>query len=463
MRIRDKMITAACRTKDGMEWTSLKIKQDGVEQYDQGTLPLPVSGESVEEMLSSAHLPDDVSEHLTGDITVALRTSDLLMRTMEFPTADSAEIADMVDFQIDKVSPFPVDQLATSHEILDRSEDKALVLMAAAKRECIDSIGDAFEQRGIHIRSIDARILGWLRLLRDENALATEGSEILIIADDIDFSMAITLDGKPLAFRSLHAHLDDMNVVDDLVQEISYTLTTLDAEHDLPAPSAIQFWSHSDTPAPLQLKLREKTGLAIDSHSLGVLPHLSEGIVRRALDDGDHIELIPQEWIDLQNRKKLTRQFSFISSIIAATWLLVLLVFFSIYKVRDISLGRVKERAEAIAPAAREAQENQRKLKALKVYTDRSNSSLECLREITRTLPMGDIEFVSYNYTKDKGVTLRGTGRDRAIVTDYFSALNKLPLFDGIRNESVNDKTTKGVKRAVFSVTLPLAPREDSK
>lgn len=95
--------------------------------------------------------------------------------------------------------------------------------------------------------------------------------------------------------------------------------------------------------------------------------------------------------------------------------------------------------------------------------TDRTDSSIECLREITHQLPVGDIEFLAYNYNKDKGVTLRGSGRDKAIVNDFYSRLNKSDLFNGIKNESVTDKTTKGVRRAVFSVTLPLAPKGDDK
>ncbi len=462
MRIRDKIITAACRTPGDIEWTTLKIKQDGTESVQQGCIPLPVpEEEGADENLNHIQLPAEVGETLKGDLTVALRTSELLMRTMELPTADPAEIAEMVSFQIDKMSPFPVDQLAMSHEILRTTETSAQVLMVAAKRESIDAIGDTFVQKGVRIHSIDARVLGWLQLIGDDGKLSDEACEVVIINDGMDFVLVVMLEGVPVAFRSLHTKLDDEDVIDELVYEIGYTFTTLDLEHELPAPAAIHFWNNAKTHAFLKVKLAEKSGIHVLHHDLDDLPPLSEGIVRRAQKDSVHIELIPREWVEHQNRKKLQRQFNILAGSITTVWLLVLLIYFAIYKVRDIKLSRVQERANAIAPAANQALENREKLKALKVYTDRSDSSLECLREVTSLLPSGDIEFVSYSYTKGKGVTLRGTARSSDIVNNFFSTLARSELFTQLKDQSVTTKTTKGVRRAVFSVTLVLPSKEE--
>jgi hypothetical protein len=267
-----------------------------------------------------------------------------------------------------------------------------------------------------------------------------------------------------MVFRPLHAQLDDMTVVEELTYEIGYTLTTLNAEYDLPAPTAVHFWSNGDKPGALLNKLSEKTGLKISHHDLHNLPPLSEGILWRSQQqDTKRIELIPREWVEHQARQKLNKRFGIIAGGIAAVWLAILLIFLGVFKVRDMQYQAVKADADAIAPKARQAQQNQEKLKKLKVYTDRSDSSLECLREVSRLLPAGDIDFTNYNYSKDKGVSIRGTARDQGIVTDFYAALGKSPLFEGLRNESVNNKTTKGVTRAVYSVTLPLVTQEENK
>jgi hypothetical protein len=459
-KMREKTVTAACRTPEGIEWTTVKISQEGTEPVHQDQLPLVIPDDISEESISELDLPD-LSDVIKGDVTVALRSSELLMRTISLPATDPTEIADMVGFQVDKMSPFPLDQLAMSHETLSISEESSKVLMAAAKRDRIDAIGDLFEKKGTRIHSIDARSLGWIQLLSDENKLSGDGCEILVLVDGIDFVLVILSEGLPVIFRPLDARLDSTEVVDELTYEIQYTLTTLDSEYELPAPSAVNFWCISEIPAPLRSKLEEKCGMKVKYHDLKALPPLSEGILRRTLSDKKQIELIPREWIEHQQRLKLRKQFTLIAGGIAALWLMVLLTFLIVFKVRDIQLASVQADADAIAPLARQAEANQRKLKALKVYTDRTYSSLECLREVTRTLPVGDIEFLSYNYSKEKGITMRGSGRDKSIVTDFFSSLNKSDLFDGIKNESVNEKTTKGVRRTVFSVTLPLAQKEE--
>ncbi|HEY5653732.1 MAG TPA: PilN domain-containing protein [Pontiella sp.] len=462
MHIRDKIITAACRIQDGIEWTTLRIKDGTYEIACQGALSSTAHTEmDAEDTVAAMQLPTELSASLKGDLTVALRTAELLTRTMEFPTSDPEEIAEMVGFQIDKISPYPLDQLDLSYEILRTTETGSLVLMVGAKRESIDSIGDTFEEKGVQIHRIDARILGWIHLLRDGGHISNDNCEFLIVDDDIDCSLVLLHKGSPLVLRSLHVHLNAEDLVDELVHELNYTLTTLDAEHDLPSPTAIHFWSNAEISKIVSSELTERCGIDVHTHTLIALPPLSEGMVRRTLDKNECIELIPREWVEYEERKRLIKKFFLSSASIASIWLIVLLSFYTIYKIRDFQYAAVKKKAEAIAPAAQQARQNQEKLQALRAYTDRSQSSLECLREVTQLLPIGDIEFVSYSYTKGKGVSLRGTASNDTLVNDFFLVLSNSKFFEQLKDQSVTTKTTKGVRRAVFSATLELPTKED--
>ncbi len=461
MRKRDKIITAACRTTEGIEWTTLKVTQEGAETIDQENLSLELPDLISPENIGALHLPENVVEHLKGEVTIALRASELLMRVMEFPSTDPEEITEMVEFQIDKVSPFPLDQLAVAHEILSQTDETSLVLMGASQREHIDFIGDIFENQGVRVHSIDARVLGWMQLMRTQNKLATSGCEILIIVDGIDFILVVMLEGNPIALRSLHAQLDDTTLIDELIHEIDYTLTMLDTELDLPAPTVIQFWTHGNNSKSLCSKLSDQCKINVLCHDLNDLPPLTEGMLQRALSQESRIELIPREWVEHQKRKKMLKKFSIISGSIIATWFLVVVLFFSAYKARDIQLHRTIADATAIAPAAKAAQGNKNKLIALTAYTDRSKSSIECLREITLILPAGDIELLSYNYKKEKGVTLRGTAHNDSIVYDFFETLTSSKLFNRLKDQSINTKKTKGVRRTVFSASLELVSKEE--
>ena len=150
------------------------------------------------------------------------------------------------------------------------------------------------------------------------------------------------------------------------------------------------------------------------------------------------------------------------ASSIAAIWLLVLLIFFGIYKTRDIHLNQAKQEMATIEPTAKIALQNRQKLKTLGLYTDRSNSALECLREATQLLPEGEIEFASFNYKKGKGISLRGTASSDNLVYNFFDALTKSPLFVELKDQSINTKTKKGVRKTVFSVTLVLPTTKEN-
>ena len=461
LRIREKAITAACLFPEGLEWTSIRARQEGNETVEQSNSPFPVTLEEME----GFQLSEELRESLEGDLTVSIRSSELLMRIMEFPTSDPEEIAGMVNFQVDKFSPFPLDQLAVSNEILretdTETENSALVLMVAVKHESIDAIGDLFAHKGIHIHSIDVRILGWLHLLEKDAQLSGSDCEIVVIDDGLDYVLAILADKIPVVFRALPAPAEESSRAAELAEEIEYTLTTLDTDHDLPAPTSLNIWNVSGFPVATVADLKTRTGLAVHQNSLATLPPLSEGIIDRAINKTSRIELIPREWIEHQRIMRLKKKFIISSSVMGAIWLAFMLLFTIVYQTRAFSLRRVQKKEASLAPAANRAIENRQKLRALKGYADRSDSALECLREVTVLLPPGDIEFVAFNYNKNKGVTLRGTAESKELVYAYTDALSDSELFEQLKDERIDTKVNKGVERAIFSANLVLSSEED--
>jgi hypothetical protein len=458
--MRDKIVTAVCRTASGLEWTSISLKSPEPE-LEHHSFEFEIPDQPLDELLQPPNpLPEEIAHALTGDVTVALRTSELLLRTVRFPSADPEEIRSMAEFQIEKISPFPLDQLATSFEILKTEEQSALVLLAAAKRESIDAIGETFRERGIRVHSIDARILGWIHLLKTSGRVTGAPCEIILLEDHLDRTLVLLSDGVPLAFRTLDPPLNRKESFQSLVYEISYTLATVDAEYPLESPPTFQLWSHEPLELPAE-QLRKHFNTTVEAFLLEELPPLSEGIAYRStLPAYRRIELVPAEWIEHERQQQLRRKLIISASSLAAVWLAVLLALFSVYKVRENRLNQVRAEVAALEPAAQKALQNRRKLQTLTRYTDRSDSALECLREITRLLPDGDIKLVAFNYRKDKGVTLRGTASSDNLAYNYFEALTTSPLFRELKDQSVNTRSDHGFRRAVFSLTLTPAAQE---
>ncbi|MBN2702743.1 MAG: hypothetical protein JXR23_00890 [Pontiellaceae bacterium] len=460
MRIRDKIITAVCLFPEGIEWTSLKIRQGKTERKERQSLPFSEPQQEGATM-ATVVLPENLAGNMEGDITVSIRTSELIMRTIEVPSSDRDEIASMVGFQIDKIAPYPMDQMAISHEILQETENGARILMAAAKRTCIDAIGETFKKRDIHIHSIDARVLGWLQLLKKGGHIVETGSQILVVRDGIDFALAVLLDGIPLSIHSLDNAVNNENLCEALAEEIKYTLVALDAEHDLPSPESIDFWSMDELPASTTACLKERVGLKPNVHSLTELPPLSEGIAERSRDKANRIELIPSEWIEHEKNKQLKKQIITASSVIVGVWLCALAILLTLFKIRDNEYSALKAKEQKYFKGASLARQDKLKLEKLKMKMDKKNSALEGLREIVMLWPgEGEIsDLTRFNYEKKKGeVQVRGSTNSGSVDT-FFNNLTRSELFVNIANQNSSTRNVRGRDGTTtvvteFSVTL---------
>jgi hypothetical protein len=252
--------------------------------------------------------------------------------------------------------------------------------------------------------------------------------------------------------RPLYIDFNDQDAAEQLAFELTYSFQ----QHAIEIPNILSFWRYEPLSEMHQNQIQKTIGKTIQPHSISDMPALSVGLIERFISPQTTLNFIPASWIEQQKQRVIHKRFLKYTTIMAIIWLLLFALFFTIYSVRNAHLNRLLTEANEIAPAAKIAKENSEKLKALQLYTDRSQSSLECLRELTLLLPAGDIEFTSYNYSKSKGVTLRGTAINDDIVYEFFKKLASSPLFDELKNQSVNTRSSKGIQRAVFSVSLNL-------
>ena len=154
------------------------------------------------------------------------------MRVVDLPTSDPAEMAGMVELQVDKFSPFPVEHMAVAFELLSQKETSSRVLIATVQREIVENLGAAFREAGILPHWIDVEVMGWWTLLKEQGELPETGRTVLLILDGNGAELIICEDGIPVVIRSLGtaAGVSEDEFYAELADEIGYTLTTLEAE-----------------------------------------------------------------------------------------------------------------------------------------------------------------------------------------------------------------------------------------
>jgi hypothetical protein len=373
------------------------------------------------------------------------------LETATLPTVNEDEMRKMSQFFLDKKIPFAIDRMAFDCETLSQSDQESVALLGAAQISLINRF-TSYSSKKHEVKSIDSRICGWLQLIPFSQQLPQESNECLIIDDGFEVHLVMRNQTQIHWIRPLYIDFNDQDAAEQLAFELTYSFQ----QHAIEIPNILSFWRYEPLSEMHQNQIQKTIGKTIQPHSISDMPALSVGLIERFISPQTTLNFIPASWIEQQKQRVIHKRFLKYTTIMAIIWLLLFALFFTIYSVRNAHLNRLLTEANEIAPAAKIAKENSEKLKALQLYTDRSQSSLECLRELTLLLPAGDIEFTSYNYSKSKGVTLRGTAINDDIVYEFFKKLASSPLFDELKNQSVNTRSSKGIQRAVFSVSLNL-------
>jgi len=450
-------------TDEQVEWAVLRRTRKGIEKIREGSVPVPEGFFAQENapLFPSGVLPN-IRKSFRGAVTVSLPSSRLLMRILELPSADPSELKSMVDLQMDQISPYPIDQLTVSYEVLLQTPTHSRVLAVAAQRKLVDTLGDLFKNEKVYIRSLDAEVLAWWSLLLAHGQVPCQGRVVILLEEHTEFSMIVVDEGYPVCFRSMELfhRFTDPDVMRELAGEVSYTLLALEAEYGHQESCALEIWSEAEIPPPLVDLLAAECGGTVQLHDLSSIPPVSEGLALRTVQRRlHHVELIPREWIELQRRKRLVQVATIASIAVLSLWLAAVAVMGAVFSFRQAAFNRLSREAARYEQPARAAQAARGEMLSLEKYADRSHSALECLREITEALPDG-VEIASFTFKKGEAVSLRGSSERTEAIYDFFQKLGGSALFTGVKDQPVSTRTVKDRRVSTFSLTAELPKPE---
>lgn len=438
-------------------WSTFHKKKTSWTASDQGeaSLDLPTAGEvPVDE--TAAALKRAVGGHL-GRVSLSLRTQHFLLRVVELPSREIDELTDMVDLQVDKFSPFPVEQMQVSFEVLSQHETVSRVLIAAVQSELVETQGHICRQAGMLPHWIDVDILGWWHLIRESGKLNDSGREVLLIDEQDDVGMIVVQNGLPVLFRSLGMSTaqTDAESLEEFREELLFSLTSLEAEWGVPEHSGVVIWSEEPLPDVYMDMLRACFS-SIRAESTGQLSPLSDGLALRAIQyKPGQANFEPTAWRAEETQQQLRRRLISVTAVFLAVWFACVAVFAGFLWMQKKELSRIQSRAEKLEQTAADLRNIREKVRSLEAYADRSYSALESLREAAMLLP-GNVEFNSFIYKKGKSISVRGEAVSQSSIYDYIGALEKSGMFTEIKTERIATKRTRGATVTDFKLTFEL-------
>ena len=241
-----------------VDYTTLEETQDNWAPGPSDSFPVPEDaseGDGLGEALR-AH-----AAALRGPCAIALPAKKCLLRVADLPSTDPYELEGMIELQIDKFSPFPVEQLLVSHELLERGDGRCRVLIAAMQRTKIDAIGDAFHGIGGQPHQIDVDALCYWRMIEAAPTAPKQGREVLLLAGPADTVLIVADSGVPTVFRSLGPPdgMDRQTYCATVAEETEYALTSMETEW---GPAVQLRYSRSRMLPPRRRRSRRPIGSA---------------------------------------------------------------------------------------------------------------------------------------------------------------------------------------------------------
>ena len=391
-----------------------------------------------------------------GPVVVGIPASWVMLRIADLPSAAPDELQGMVELQVDKFSPFPVDESVISYELLSEHEDRCRVLLSAIPTKTVNLVGDALRQAGIQPKWVDCNLLAWWRILQDAEQVCASGSQAFVILDDNSCDVIVATGGQPAAMRSL-SNMEDLSpeeAADEMAREIVYTLASLDLDRIGDHLGEVAVWHRGQPPEDLLRRLAEQFSVAARPYDLGTLPPLTEGLLRRAQSRSrGTLNLAPPAWQQAETARKNRSRMISLSATVLGIWALGIAILFGGLQIQKGKLAHQEALLAELKVPADSVRTVREQALALEQYMDRSHSGLECLREVSDLLPPG-IELKSFTYHKGKNVEVSGEADAITLVYDFKKDMDKSPLFKDISLPRTM-RTQQGRESFKMTATFP--------
>lgn len=394
--------------------------------------------------------PEALKERLTGllsrlpkrpaFVTLGLPRRLITMRSVGIPAVGDEEMKGIVDYEVERHIPFPLEEAQYDFQVLARDAEQATVLLAATKKEEIGRYLALLHEAGITPTALGVSAFASFNALFYNQGSGAESLRALIDLRDGEAELGLAKQGILRYSKCLT--LDPAAPLDRLVSELSMLVGHLDANGDR-RTGRISLSGTGAGKGDLLHHLAERTGLEVEffqpfqriqakdvdpqtAHSLGSAVGLAlNGLVTLPLD----IDLLPKELAPPRRDPSLATTIRLVALIVVLG--LVFLVNGAIRERRALAdltatLDQVKTEAARVEQLKGEVGVLAGQIAALQMIDQEETRKLDVLRELVQILPKGVV--LTLLVVEKREVRIGGTIPGSA--SDLISILEQSPLFE---------------------------------
>lgn len=403
-------------------------------------------------------------------------------RNLDLPSANPAEIKDMIELQIGKQTPYASDEVIKDYQILgSNAEGYSKVLLVIVHRDIVGRYFKILETAGLKVQKVSFSsegLLNWRSLVYREK-IPADKVYILIEVDYDASDFEVILNDKMIFGRSISLGFSQFPGQLDIwqkkfVEEINHSIyayqnevmgkeadriiisrprlvgdsldkTILEKEFGLPVEIIDQF---KDIPL---------TEEGANSYNSLVRTDLSFcGLIGLGLPSSEHkIDLVPQEHQIGKAVREKGKDLYLMGILLVFILVAVSGVFLGRMYNKERYLSQLKQRLGQIQSKTKELNSMIRGIETIKdrVYT--RGMSLNLLYEVHRAISP-EIHLLSITFDGKESLTLRGESNEMSEVFTFVNKLEESPYFQNVKSKYATKRKEGDKEMTDFEISCPL-------
>jgi hypothetical protein len=445
----------------GLELTTVRGTGSAASVDIQQTAPYPPSSEGTEPAFRWEAAVGALRKQINPQeyrLVTAIGSEDVLCQTLRLPTTQSAELQQMLDLQIDGLTPFPLEEVVYSFEPIETTENETRLLVAVARKAAVNERVATLEAAGLQpeVVSVDAvSVFG--DLIRRGTLPTDDKLNALVLVSTGAVNIIIYTLGKLTTVRSLvvdAAALDKPDTLLAVREDLQRTIVATEVEQPLRELGKVTFATWIEALRPQVAELTRAWGTNAETLANGSAPTPAASLgFECAQADGPRLNLLPEEWRERRRaagfRKFLVRG----TIVLLAIYVLALLVFLAMMGVKRAQLSKVDAEIAQRQGPFKTARDLHMTLVAMQKQLDTKYSSLEVLRAVSMLMP-DNVKLNGFTYKKNESVTLRAQAQSAGMATDFISRLEKCELFSKVSTGQMRTEPGSGLTKFDVVCTL---------
>lgn len=370
-------------------------------------------------------------------VRLALPRYQALLTEMELPAGDDAETVQMLELQLERALPVPVDTVNSDYYLMYTSElGDRKIMVVSVKKEVVEFYTTLIRYAGLVLEAIDLSSLSISRSV--QSAVTTMDSWMAVDIGYANSELIVVDRGHVVLSRSASIGTSTSGWVNKLFFELKRSFEGYAMEFGKAIPDKLVFCGGGSRTPELTKVLNEKLGGSnqiIDiSASLGRLLHTEPeqavnytgayGLVLAPNANSQSCNLlIPRLFAPV--KRKMSLRYKQMAVGIGSAALIVLLLLGALY-IRQRKLEQLKTEYGGYSALVAKSEQVNASTSLIRTWKQQQISILDILRELSYDwTDQTYLQVLSYDQTKDLSVT--GLASSNQAVAELLMKLNKSP------------------------------------